>query len=188
MSRYSFVPHVEFLDMQLEEGYTDINVYEVDGKVNLDVECSLNDELTETYLTIEEAERLIRGLQNAVEQAKGVKNPMTNEEYRIEIERTMNPELTEKEKLSMLALGLAGEAGEVVDSIKKIYYHGHPMKRKDLVKELGDFEWYSQHIKKHFGIADSEIYEANIAKLQKRYKEGFSEKASLERVDTLPDE
>jgi NTP pyrophosphatase (non-canonical NTP hydrolase) len=180
--------HIEFLNMTAEGERTEIDVYECDGEVNLEIDWDFGERHTDTYLTVAEAERLIRGLQNAVEQAKGVKNPMTNEEYREEIERTMNPELTEKEKLSMLALGLAGEAGEVVDSIKKIYYHGHPLKRKDLVKELGDFEWYSQHIKKHFGISDSEIYEANVEKLQKRYKEGFSQKASLERVDTLPDE
>jgi NTP pyrophosphatase (non-canonical NTP hydrolase) len=112
---------------------------------------------------------------------------MNNERYRKAIERTMNGDLTEKEKLSMLLLGMAGELGEIVDGMKKVLYHDHPLDLEDLTEELGDFEYYMQHFKKHFGISDEKIRMVNIQKLQKRYPDGFSSKASLERVDTLPD-
>jgi len=108
---------------------------------------------------------------------------MDAQQYRKEIDRTMNDELTPRAKLSMLGLGIAGEAGELVDSIKKHVYHGHEMDIEDLTKELGDLDWYITHLKKHFGITDEEVREKNIAKLRKRYAEGFSEEASKNREE-----
>ena len=87
---------------------------------------------------------------------------MNTEQYRNAIDRTMNNGLTEKEKLSMLALGIAGEAGEIVDTIKKIVYHGHELNKEELIKELGDLV-------------------ENIMKLNRRYKNGFSEEDSINR-------
>ena len=106
---------------------------------------------------------------------------MNGQQYRKEIERTMNHELSEEKKLSMLAMGIAGEAGEIVDSMKKVLYHGHKLDRADLVKELGDLEWYVTHLKKHFSITDEEVREQNVRKLRKRYANGFSEEASINR-------
>lgn len=108
---------------------------------------------------------------------------MDSVQYRQEIKRTMNNDLTEKEKLSMLGLGIAGEAGEIVDSIKKNVCHGHALDREDFVKELGDLEWYVSHLKEHFGITDEEVRVKNIEKLQKRYPKGFSEEDSINRKD-----
>lgn len=39
-------------------------------------------------------------------------------------------------------LGLVGEGGEVVDLLKKILYHKHPVDRDKLCKEFGDATWY----------------------------------------------
>lgn len=104
-------------------------------------------------------------------------------DYRKEIDRTMNEKLSRGEKLSMLGLGIAGEAGEIVDSIKKAVFHGHELDREDLVKELGDLLWYVTHLMKLLEITDEEVREKNIAKLRKRYVEGFSESASINRED-----
>ncbi|AYP68757.1 nucleotide pyrophosphohydrolase domain protein [Bacillus phage vB_BpsS-36] len=108
---------------------------------------------------------------------------MDEKRYMEAIDRTMNEELTEKEKLSMLALGLAGEMGEVVDMIKKAVYHGHPMDIDELTKELGDIEWYRNHLMKHFNINPEIVRINNVMKLQKRYKNGFSEKDSINREE-----
>ena len=108
---------------------------------------------------------------------------MNAQDYRREIDRTMNEELTFKEKLSMLGMGIAGEAGEIVDSLKKVVYHGHELDREDLVKELGDLLWYITHLMKCFEITDEEVREKNIAKLRERYIEGFSEEASRNRKE-----
>lgn len=106
---------------------------------------------------------------------------MNTKQYRRAIDRTMNSGLTEKEKLSMLALGIAGEAGEIVDTLKKVLYHGHELDLDKLILELGDLEFYLQHLKKHYKISDERVYFDNIMKLQKRYPEGFSEEASKNR-------
>jgi NTP pyrophosphatase (non-canonical NTP hydrolase) len=107
---------------------------------------------------------------------------MDSQQYREAIDRTMNHDLTEKEKLSMLALGIAGEAGEIVDTIKKIVYHGHELDKEELIKELGDLEWYITHLKKHYDISDDIVRITNVMKLNKRYKDGFSEEASRNRT------
>lgn len=108
---------------------------------------------------------------------------MNNEQYRKAIQRTMNKDLTEKEKLSMLAMGIAGEAGEIVDTLKKALYHGHELDLGELVKELGDLTWYLEHLKGHYKISNELIYIGNIMKLNKRYEDGFSEEASKNRKE-----
>jgi NTP pyrophosphatase (non-canonical NTP hydrolase) len=103
--------------------------------------------------------------------------------YREAIERTMNNELSEAEKLSMLALGLAGEAGEIVDQIKKHVYHGHELDREELIKEMGDYCWYFFHLMNHFSISEEEVFMKNVMKLQKRYSKGFSQEESKNRIE-----
>jgi NTP pyrophosphatase (non-canonical NTP hydrolase) len=108
-------------------------------------------------------------------------NNMDNQQYREAIERTMKP-MTEKDKIAMLALGIAGEAGEIADTLKKVVFHGHELDIDELIKELGDLEWYLQHLKKHYDISDEIVYIKNIMKLQKRYPHGFREEDSINRV------
>lgn len=101
--------------------------------------------------------------------------------YSKAIERTMPDGLNEREKLSMLGLGIAGEAGEIVDSLKKVIYHGHDLDREELIKELGDLEWYVTHLKKYFEISGDIVRIRNIEKLNGRYPQGFSESDSINR-------
>lgn len=73
------------------------------------------------------------------------------------------------------ALGLAGEAGEVCDLIKKEKFHGKtgaPIVG-DLRKELGDVLWYVSTLAATYGLSLSEIAEANISKLKERHPKGF---------------
>ncbi len=86
------------------------------------------------------------------------------------------------------AFGLAGEAGEVVDRIKKYLYQGHTENIKaDLVEELGDVLWYLTDICTLFDIELSQVAAFNIAKLLDRYPTGFDEAASRARVDLRED-
>ena len=56
----------------------------------------------------------------------------------------MNPASmeTQSDILSNAVLGLAGEAGEVADLLKKYKHHGHDFNKEKFCKELGDLLFY----------------------------------------------
>jgi NTP pyrophosphatase (non-canonical NTP hydrolase) len=100
-------------------------------------------------------------------------------EYQNQAARTLidAPEkpLTDLEAMAVWnALGLAGEAGEVADLVKKAVFHGHPIELPGLAEELGDVLWYVAALCSKFDLDLSEIMRANIEKLRLRYPEGFS--------------
>ncbi|HEX5830965.1 MAG TPA: nucleoside triphosphate pyrophosphohydrolase family protein [Gemmatimonadaceae bacterium] len=103
-------------------------------------------------------------------------------EYQALARRTLG-DRTHDEQLANAALGLAGEAGEVADAMKKHLFHKHPLDRDEMVKELGDCLWYVAAMATALGIELDEIGARNIDKLRKRYPEGFSVERSLNRVD-----
>lgn len=84
------------------------------------------------------------------------------------------------------ALGLAGEAGEVADTLKKAVFHRHALDRDELIKELGDVLWYVAALCTKLDVSMGEVMERNIEKLKKRYPAGYSSDASKARVDKEP--
>lgn len=86
------------------------------------------------------------------------------------------------------ALGLAGEAGEVCDLLKKHWGHLHPLDREKLKKELGDVLWYVAAIAAQHDMLLEDVALANVEKLTKRYPAGFSPEASIARADVSLDE
>jgi NTP pyrophosphatase (non-canonical NTP hydrolase) len=81
------------------------------------------------------------------------------------------------------AMGLAGEAGEIANSVKKMVFHQHGIDRIALVKELGDVLWYIAAICTKLGVEMQDAMDLNIAKLQVRFPDGYSSAASKARVD-----
>lgn len=107
-------------------------------------------------------------------------------EYQQLAARTMRPSATpaEHEKnLAILGLGLAGEAGEVVELLKKHLGHGHELDIEKAEKELGDVTWYLAALCTELGLSFEHVAELNIEKLRKRYPAGFSEAASRGRAE-----
>jgi NTP pyrophosphatase (non-canonical NTP hydrolase) len=107
--------------------------------------------------------------------------------YQQECLRTANsnPDATsERDRLANWALGLAGEAGEVADEIKKHLFHGKPLDREALLKECGDCAWYLAVLSHELGFSLPEVFASNIRKLRTRFPLGFSTEASLKRADT----
>lgn len=74
-----------------------------------------------------------------------------------------------------MGLGLTGEAGEVVDIIKKEKWHGRPMDKVEMLKELGDVAWYLSALAQAYGFSLEEVLAANVDKLEARYPGGFVE-------------
>lgn len=101
--------------------------------------------------------------------------------YQQAAERTRNRDLTAQERQVYAILGLASEAGEVADLLKKRIGHARGIAKDDLVAELGDVAWYLAETASAFGLDLDAILERNVSKLQARYPEGFSTAASLNR-------
>lgn len=86
------------------------------------------------------------------------------------------------------AVGISGEAGEIIDAIKKIWiYNKEPdsVYHTNILEELGDLNFYMQYLQNTYHITDEQIIEANIKKLQKRYKQGYSDEAAIARADKI---
>lgn len=93
--------------------------------------------------------------------------------------------LTKKQIALMHAsIGIAGEAGELVDAFKKYAVYGQPLDRENVIEELGDLEFYLQDFRNITGITREETLAANIKKLSKRYA-GFkyTDKRAKDRAD-----
>ena len=101
--------------------------------------------------------------------------------YQEKSKRTMNMALPEKDQLNNYVFGLVGEVGEVVDLLKKFFFHGHEVDSERLKSELGDILWYVSAVASLFNLDLQEIAQGNIEKLEKRYPEGFSSEASIGR-------
>lgn len=80
-------------------------------------------------------------------------------------------------------LGIAGEAGEVADLIKKEVGHEHTTDRDKMVKELGDVLWYTAMVAKAYNISLDEVAITNVAKLRERYPAGFDPERSKNREE-----
>lgn len=74
-------------------------------------------------------------------------------------------------------LGLAGEAGEVAERVKKLFRDGNgeinPEQRELLIKELGDVLWYISAISHEIGATLEEVGQENIKKLYDRKDRGM---------------
>jgi NTP pyrophosphatase (non-canonical NTP hydrolase) len=117
---------------------------------------------------------------------------MTGNEYQKLASRTMLNELDHEIPADQLmlvwnALGLAGEAGEVADEVKKFVFHQKDFDRAKLIKELGDVAWYMAAICTDIGVGLEEVFEANIQKLQERFPDGYSSKAANKRFEGRED-
>ena len=83
------------------------------------------------------------------------------------------------------ALGLTSEAGEFADAVKAHVVYNKHLDHENLVEELGDLLWFITYASDALGVNLSLIAEQNIAKLRKRYPEGFSERDGLLRADKI---
>ncbi len=109
---------------------------------------------------------------------------MTFDEYQRMALRTKNRgDIGGIPDLAVAGLGIAGEAGEVADEIKKVLGHGKAMDVDKLVKELGDVLWYAASVAEDIGVPLGEVARRNVEKLKARYPEGFSTVASVAKAD-----
>lgn len=108
---------------------------------------------------------------------------MNADEYQRLALRTEAPDRDRAERLLNATLGLCGEAGEFGDALKKWRFHQHELDEVELKKELGDVLWYVALACDALGLRMGDVMEANIAKLRRRYPEGFSAERSINREE-----
>ncbi|MFM1901460.1 MAG: hypothetical protein RLZZ216_2036 [Cyanobacteriota bacterium] len=74
-------------------------------------------------------------------------------------------------------LGLAGEAGEVADKVKKVLRDADgcfdEQIREDLKLELGDVLWYVAQLASELGLSLESVAAANLEKLSSRAERGM---------------
>lgn len=88
---------------------------------------------------------------------------------------------TLRDLLANGALGLAGEAGECADMVKKHLFQGHELDKEHLAKELGDVAWYVAVTAHAIGYDLETVLQMNVDKLWKRYPTGFDVHRSQHR-------
>ena len=85
-----------------------------------------------------------------------------------------------------MAVGIAGEAGELLDAIKKWSIYQKPLDLENVIEELGDLEFYMEGLRQSLNLTRIETLMENIAKLQKRYSNGeYSNEQANERADKV---
>lgn len=82
------------------------------------------------------------------------------------------------------ATGVAGEAGELLDAIKKHVVYKKPLDRENVVEELADLRFYMAALMNRLNITEVEMTEVINAKLAKRYASGsYSNEQAQARAD-----
>lgn len=96
------------------------------------------------------------------------------------VDHQKNYHFDKTHELSLYALGLAGESGEVIEIIKK-YLRDGALSEDALKKELGDVLAYIALLCYYFHFSLEEIAELNIQKNQSRANRNVLQSAGNDR-------
>ena len=79
-------------------------------------------------------------------------------------------------QLATASIGMQAESGEFAEVVKKLMFQQKPWNEDEsfhLKRELGDVLWYWVQGCLALGYTPEEVLEENVAKLSKRYPNGF---------------
>ena len=92
----------------------------------------------------------------------------------------------EQANLWHMATGVSGEAGELLDAIKKHVIYQKPLDVENVKEELGDMLFYMSNLMQSVGLSFEEVLQHNVDKLSIRYSSGsYSNKQAQERADKV---
>lgn len=115
---------------------------------------------------------------------------MTPAEYQALAEKTeaknfeaMAARLADPSLIRLLhaGVGLATEAGEFQNALKKAIFYGKPVDKVNLAEEVGDVMWYVALACNELDVDLESVMKTNIDKLQARYPNKFTETDALNR-------
>ena len=84
-------------------------------------------------------------------------------------------------RLLHAAMGIAGEAGEIIDPIKKSIFYGKKLDEVNLMEECGDLLYFVAVLLDELGYTFEEVMQINIDKLAARYPEKFTSAKAINR-------
>ncbi len=93
------------------------------------------------------------------------------------------------EKLNLMhaKVGIAKEAGELLDELNRVIVYDKPLDRDNVIEELGDIEFYMAQLRAMLNITREETLKQNMSKLAERYKNfKYSNEQALARADKNP--
>jgi NTP pyrophosphatase (non-canonical NTP hydrolase) len=96
--------------------------------------------------------------------------------------RTAKP-MEPSDDLMHAALGLAGEAGEFADAVKKHLVYGQPLDKANAIEEIGDIMWFCALACSALSIDMGRVAQMNIDKLKRRYPEKYADDLAVARLD-----
>jgi|GEM_PF-4474259 len=82
---------------------------------------------------------------------------MNLEDFSEHVRGFANSELSNLALIENFAMGLSGETGEVIDLLKKFFYHNQKLDRAKLILELGDCLFYWVALLQRLGLS-SDVY------------------------------
>jgi NTP pyrophosphatase (non-canonical NTP hydrolase) len=97
--------------------------------------------------------------------------------------RTAKDMGSDKMNLIHAALGMASDAGEFVDAIKKHSIYGKELDWDNAVEEIGDVLWFCALACKSLGTDIHTVMHKNIDKLALRYPDKYTDQAAIDRAD-----
>jgi len=85
-----------------------------------------------------------------------------------------------------MAVGVSGEAGELLDAVKKHAIYQKQLDFDNVREEAGDILFYLTGLLNELGLTLNECIEANVEKLSKRYPQHqYTNEAAIARADKL---
>jgi NTP pyrophosphatase (non-canonical NTP hydrolase) len=85
-----------------------------------------------------------------------------------------------------MAIGISGEAGELLDAVKKATIYRKQLDIANIVEECGDLLFYIAGMLDSIGVDIESAMSANVSKLTIRYGKSYSDKSAVERLDKMP--
>jgi NTP pyrophosphatase (non-canonical NTP hydrolase) len=83
-----------------------------------------------------------------------------------------------------MAMGISGEAGELLDAVKKAVIYRKPLDVANVREEAGDILFYVTGILNSIGATLEEVIDENMEKLSLRYQSlAYSNSAAIQRAD-----
>jgi len=84
-------------------------------------------------------------------------------------------------RLNHSVIGLMGEVGELAEALEKYFQYGQYFDRINVIEEIGDCLWYLALACNTLGVSLEDVMQKNIAKLQQRYPEKYSDSLAAEQ-------